>query len=370
MQTLVPFPNRRKSLERLGRADQLDAFLVTNPTNVAYLTGFSGDSSFLLIARKRAILISDPRFALQVEEECPGLDSHIRVPNKTVFEASADVVQKIGARSVGFESSHMTVANLESLSGLAKAVSWTPTRDRVEKLRAVKDPTEIDQIQEAVHIAERAFFMFIAMLGPADTEKNLADAMDAYIRRAGGRCSSFPTIVAVGERSALPHAVPTEQQVARSALLLVDWGASGRFYKSDLTRVLATRKISPKLEKVYAVVLAAQKAAINAVHPGAIASVVDTAARSVIERAGFGGKFGHGLGHGIGLQVHEAPSIRQNSQVALEPGMVITIEPGIYLPGWGGVRIEDDVLVTPDGRQVLTSVSKELRPLGGLHRGE
>ena len=232
----------------------------------------------------------------------------------------------------------------------------------MESLRVRKDASEIAQIREAIGIAERAFGMFCAMLRPEDCEKESCDNLEMYIRRAGGQCASFPSIVAVGERAALPHAPPTQRCVSEAGLLLVDWGASGAFYKSDLTRVLATRRISPKLEKVYAVVLKAQEHALRAIRPGVKASDIDAEARSVIARAGFGQFFGHGLGHGIGLQVHEAPMLRQNSAAVLEEGMVVTVEPGIYLPGWGGVRIEDDVLVTPDGCEVLTHVPKDPVP--------
>jgi Xaa-Pro aminopeptidase len=184
--------------------------------------------------------------------------------------------------------------------------------------------------------------------------------MEQHVRRCGGKATSFPTIVAVGDRSALPHAPPTARTVGEADFLLVDWGASGRFYKSDLTRMLATRTISPKLEQVYEVVLTAQERALSRVCPGVKAQEVDAVARGTIAEAGFGECFGHGLGHGIGLQVHEAPAVRPTSDVTLQAGMVITIEPGVYLPGWGGVRIEDDVLVTPDGCEVLTSVPKDL----------
>jgi Xaa-Pro aminopeptidase len=346
----------------LLQREGVQAFLISNPVNVTYLTGFSGDSSCVVVARKHAILVSDERFTQQIEEECPDLETHIRPPSKNIHQAVIEVLGKLKARSVGYESGYVTVADLESLSGLAKTVQWKAGRDRVEKLRMIKDPAEVDQIREAIAIAERAFAMLRAMLRPDDTEKGLSDRLEYYIRRAGGRASSFPSIIAVGDRSALPHAPPTSRQVSEGGWLLVDWGASGRFYKSDLTRVLATRKISPKLKRVYEVVLNAQQRGLRAIRPGAKAHDIDAEARDVIEEAGFGQFFGHGLGHGIGLQVHEAPALRQKSEITLEAGMVVTVEPGIYLPGWGGVRIEDDVLVTPEGHEVLTTVDKHPLP--------
>jgi Xaa-Pro aminopeptidase len=359
---------RRQSLTRLLKEEDLDAFLITNPVNVTYLTGFSGESSFLILGRKRTVLVSDARFTVQIAEECPGLETYIRPPAKSVYQATAEVIGKLGLRNVGFESAHLTVADLETLGDLSPAIIWKGGRDRVEKLRMIKDPSEVAAIREAIDIAEKAFTMFTAMLRPDDREKDLADNLEYYIRRAGGRCASFPNIVAVGDRASLPHAPPTSKRVEEAGLLLVDWGASGPFYKSDLTRVLLTRKISPKLEKVYTVVAKAQDKAIGAIRPGVKAHDVDAEARNLIAEAGFGQYFGHGLGHGLGLQVHEAPALRQNSETILAAGMVMTVEPGIYLPGWGGVRLEDDVLVTEDGCEVLTSVTKEPVPIWGRER--
>jgi Xaa-Pro aminopeptidase len=363
---------RRQQLRHKLAEPGLDALLITNPFNVTYLTGFSGDSSYLVLGRLRTLLVSDGRFTQQIAEECPGLEAFIRPPSQPLPNATAEVLGRLGFRSVGFESSHMRVAEREILGELAPAISWQAGRDRVEKLRAVKDAFEIEQIREAVGFAERAFAMFRATLRPGDREKDLSDALEMYVRRAGGRSTSFPSIVAVAERSALPHAPPTQRPVSEADLLLVDWGASGRFYKSDLTRVLVPRKKSAfsqtvagrdfaaKLDAVYPVVLRAQERALRAIRPGVVANDLDAEARAVISEAGFGEFFNHGLGHGVGLEIHEAPMLKPGSDAVLQAGMVITIEPGIYLPGWGGIRIEDDVLVTPDGCEVLTNVPKEL----------
>jgi Xaa-Pro aminopeptidase len=353
----------------------LEAVLLTNPLSVTYLTGFSGDSSYLLLGRQRTLLVSDARFSRQLAEECPGLQVHIRPPAQNVCQAAAEVITKLGFRSVGFECAHLSVAEWEAFRELAPAVSWKGAANRVENLRAIKDPSEVAQIREAIRIAERAFDAFRALLRPGDSEKTLCDALDHYVRRCGGRGSSFPSIVAVGERAALPHAPPTNRTAAEAELLLVDWGASGAFYKSDLTRVLRTRNNSPsaqparaegheaKLDTIHAVVCKAQEAALRRIRPGVTGHEVDTAARAVIAEAGYGDFFGHGLGHGLGLEVHEAPALRPNAKIVLQAGMVTTVEPGIYLPEWGGVRIEDDVLVTPDGCEVLSSVPKDLQLL-------
>jgi Xaa-Pro aminopeptidase len=340
--------------------------LISNPINVTYLTGFTGDSSTVVLTRGRAILVSDPRYTGQIADECPDLETHIRPPTKRIAEASAEVLKNLGVHSVGFESGGLTVAEFEYLRELAPTVDWKGAADRVEGLRLVKDDDELARIRGAIAVAERAFTAFCALLRPEDTEIELCDALEANVRRAGGQGTSFPPIVAVGDRAALPHAPPTDRPVSASEILLVDWGASARGYKSDLTRVLATRTKSScaRLEEVYEVVRQAQEAAIRAVRPGVEARAVDAAARKVIDDAGYGDAFNHGLGHGIGLQIHEGPSLRMNSADVLAEGMVFTIEPGIYLPGWGGVRLEDDVRVTADGCEVLTTAAHDLWLLG------
>ncbi|HLW67304.1 MAG TPA: Xaa-Pro peptidase family protein [Gemmataceae bacterium] len=355
------FGSRRQRLQT-ALGNQLDALAISNPVNVTYLTGFSGDSSWLLLLPKRAILVSDGRYTVQIAEECPGLETVIRLPQKNIYQAVAETVNGLGVRNVGFEGWHISTAELQTLKDLTKTVNWTPQEKLVEKLRMVKDESELAQLRQAVWIAEKAYGMFRAFFQNHDSEKFLSDAMEGYVRRAGGTCTSFPTIVAVGDRSALPHAPPTNRTVPEAGFLLLDWGARGEFYHSDLTRMLAlksgAKKVESQLEKIYTVVLQAQERAIAAVRPGAKARDVDAAARGFITENGYGPNFNHGLGHGLGLQIHEGPNIRSSSDDVLEAGMVFTIEPGVYLPGWGGVRIEDDVLVTPDGYEVLTSVPK------------
>lgn len=368
-----PFPGRRKRLVPLLRAEGVDALLISNPVSVTYLTGFSGDSTCLVILAKKMLIVSDGRYAEQLADECPDLPTHIRPPTQTITQAVAEVLQKLGCRSVGFESSCVTVAELETLRELAKTIDWKPGSDRVEKLRLIKDATEIAQIREAIGFAQHAFSMFRAMVRPDDTEQELHNAMEGYIRRAGGSKAAFAPIIATGPRAALAHAPPTTRKVSDGGMLLVDWGANGPFYKSDLTRVLVPRnhstfsrppargrqgKHDAKLEQVYGVVLSAQEQAIRRIRAGVKASDLDAAARSAIAAAGFGSFFIHGLGHGFGLQIHEPPFLKATNETVLQAGMVITVEPGIYLPGWGGVRIEDDVLVTEDGCEVLTSTPK------------
>jgi Xaa-Pro aminopeptidase len=357
-----PTVRRLEKLRRATRGDRVDLVMVAAETNVRYLTGFTGEASVLLVGKDRAILVSDGRFSTQIEQECPGLEAHIRPVGQLLFDGVGEVLDQLGAGRVGFEPSALSVASFEALKAKAPTVEWSGLAGRVEALRSVKDRGEIDSIRQAIGQAERAFAMLRASLGGCDSEKDAADALEGYLRRCGASAASFAPIVAVGPRAALPHARPTRSARVRDAdFVLVDWGASDAGgYKSDLTRVLVTGKVTPKFEKVYRTVLAAQEAGIAAIRPGAKAGDVDAAARSVIDEAGLGRFFTHGLGHGLGLDIHENPFLRRDNPAPLRAGMVLTIEPGVYLPDWGGIRIEDDVLVSADGPEILTHVPRAL----------
>lgn len=354
------FARRREQVARLVKDLELDGLLVTNPINVSYLTNFSGDSSYLLLGRDDLLLVSDGRYEVQLRDESPDLPVHIRPPSIRITPAAAGVLQKLGWKRIGFESGHLTVAEYDKFQAALPSVQWRPCDDSVERFRVRKDDAEITAIREAIGIAERAFRRWHSSLRSADTEKQLGDRLEMMIREEGGTGSSFPPIVGVGTRSALPHAPLTSTPLAAGDFVLVDWGAKGRFYMSDLTRVLTTGKISPKLRDVHQAVCNAQARAIARIRPGIQAQEVDAEARAALNEAGFGEFFSHGLGHGFGLEIHEPPFLRPNSEIVLATGMVVTVEPGVYLPDWGGARIEDDVLVTEDGCEVLTSLSREM----------
>jgi Xaa-Pro aminopeptidase len=369
---------RRSTLAQALKARGVDGFLVTTPVNVTYLTGYTGDDTFYAVAPKHELLISDTRFEDQIKEECPDLDAHIRPHTRTTLEAAAEVLTKAGAKAVGVEGNRITLGDLERLKQLAPKVEFVSLDGLVEGQRAIKDPGEVEKIRDAVRAAERGFRMFVATLREADTEKDMVDALEGYVRRAGARSTSFPPVIAVGERGALPHAPPTAKPLGDGSKLLVDWGAD-LLYKSDLTRTLRSpfgtapsrknkfERVGFRFEDLYKVVLDAQNAALAAIRPGVKARDVDAAARKSFASArldkhhdlDLSQYFTHGLGHGIGLEVHEAPKIRSNSDDVLESGMVVTVEPGLYIPGWGGIRIEDDVLVTHDGCRLLSTLSRE-----------
>jgi Xaa-Pro aminopeptidase len=356
----------------LGRRDRLrqtlkkagtEAILVTSFTNVSYLTGFTGDDSYLLVRRDGDVILSDFRYTTQLEEECPGLDVHIRPHTATMPEWVAKTLKIARTRHLALEADSVSWSLLKDISEKTQGVETVPMSGLVEKLREIKDKHEIQDIRAAIQAAEKAFGVLRATLRPDKTERQVRNELEYQLRLFGAEDRGFPSIVAVGLRAALPHAVPGETPVGSSNLLLVDWGARCNLYRSDLTRVLITGRISPKLERIYGVVLSAQLKAIDAIQPGVTGQEIDGIARGVIADAGFGRYFGHGLGHGIGLDIHELPRLATTSTTVLKPGMVTTVEPGIYIPGWGGVRIEDDVLVTRDGHEVLTSVPKTLEDM-------
>jgi Xaa-Pro aminopeptidase len=354
------FLARRKKLRGLIKEAKADSLLVTSFTNVTYLTGFTGDDSYLLVTADGEILITDPRYTTQLEEECPGLRLEIREPGVTMLAGTTKAISAAKVVRLGIEGNSATVSLCESLAKELPKVELVTTENLVEQLRIVKDTSEVDATRVACVQARRAYDVVRAGLTTDMTELEVAAELEYQARRFGAKALSFPPIVAVGPRAALPHARPTQRKLSESDFTLVDWGVNSGLYMSDLTRIIVTGKISPKLRKIYGVVLKAQLAAIDAIRPGKTCEEVDAVARRIITRAGFGKAFGHGLGHGTGLMIHEAPRLAVGQKTKLQPGMIVTVEPGIYVPGWGGVRIEDDVLVTRSGHEVLTDVPKEL----------
>ncbi len=351
---------RRGRLLRKLKEPGIDSLLISGLSNVRYLTGFTGDSSWLYLNPSAAILLSDTRYATQLAHECRGLDVEIRDSGSTVFDLAGKVIGKAKAKKVGFESDHLTVAQHTTLCAKTAGTEFVPTTTLVERLREKKDKWEIEQIRTAVRCAERGFDVVRSSLRANQTELEIRYLLEASMRDFGAAGPAFEPIVGVGPTAAQPHAHAGDRRVSESPVLLIDWGAVTRTgYRSDLTRVLITGKPTKQMEVVYKAVLTAQQSAIKAIRPGAKCIDVDRIARSMIEKAGFGGYFGHGLGHGFGLDIHESVRMSPISTEEFEPGMVVTCEPGIYLPGRFGIRIEDDILVTAGGNEVLSGVPRE-----------
>ncbi len=358
--TKPPYLQRRRRLRAKLRHLGASAFLITNIKNVGYLTGFSGSAGYLLLTSKSEILLSDSRYTSQLQAQCPNLDVHIRDASTTMIDSVQSVAKKSKLRSVAIEADTISKSLFDQIESKLEQVELVSSSGVVESLRAIKDKFEIAAIRKSIHVNQRTFEAIRAQLSPEQTELQVAHNLEHQMRAFGAKGCAFDPIVGVGARSALPHGFPTKKKIGDGRFVLIDWGAEVDQYLSDLTRMIFTGKVPAKIRKIYDVVLKAQLAAIKKIRPGQSLKSVDAAARKVIESAGFGPQFGHGTGHSLGLEIHELPFLSPSHEGELEAGMVITIEPGIYLPEIGGVRIEDDVLVTPDGSEVLSDLPKEI----------
>lgn len=353
---------RRDRLRAKLSPNQVDGLLVTSLHNIRYLTGFTGSAATLLIDKKSGLLLSDARYEEQIQQECLGLEAYIRPTDMKLSTGTINHITQFGWKDVAFEASHISAGDFETYRNGLTSTSWKYTYDWTEALRAIKDDQEVAYIREAIDIAQAAFDRYIKSLQPGDKEIQLYHRMEQYLREAGAISSSFHPIIGAGHRAALPHGQPTELKIGETSLLLTDWGAQSRTgYISDLTRTYSIRKkTEQRYTEVYQAVLEAQRQAASTLRHGIVAEEVDKVARAALEKAGFEQYFRHGLGHGIGLEVHEAPSIRALSTTVLHAGMIVTLEPGVYLPGWGGVRIEDNYLITKEGAESLSSWPKTL----------
>ena len=352
------FRARRRRLIRKFRADGVDALLVTAAPNVYYLSGFRGEDSALLVTREEARLLTDSRFAEQAGQETAGIDIVVR--KKGMMATAADQARRLDIGRLGVEARVMTLAQRSLLVERGRRLEVKPTHGWVEDLRVVKDAAEVAAIRRAAAIAAEAFERVLAGLTPGRTEIEVARELDRAMEDLGAEGPAFPTIVAAGERTSLPHARPTGRRIRRGEPVLVDWGARYEMYHSDLTRVVFVDRISPFFQRLYGLVLAAQRRAAAQVRPGRKAGRIDGVARTYLKAHRHGKHFGHGLGHGVGLEVHEAPSLHPGQEARLRAGMVITVEPGVYVPGRGGIRIEDLLLVTRKGRSSLAEIPKSL----------
>jgi Xaa-Pro aminopeptidase len=341
----------------------VDVMLVTDLVNVRYLTGYTGSNGLALIGPDTRTFITDFRYVEQAAREVDPSFERTRAPQDLLD--AVDQALPEGELRLGFEDSHVSVRTHGRLSQqLGDTISLVAAGGLVERLRAVKDPEEVERIRAACAVADAALEDVLQQGLIGRTEREVALALELAMRERGAQRASFDSIIAAGPHGALPHAQPRDVVIEADQFVVIDWGAEVDGYCSDCTRTVATGEVDDEATAVYALVRSAQLTGVEAVRGGRPGREVDGIARAVIENGGHGEHYGHGLGHGVGLQVHEAPRLAQSSQDELEAGNVVSVEPGIYLPGSLGVRIEDLVVVTEQGCEILTSISKDLRVVG------
>jgi Xaa-Pro aminopeptidase len=345
-------------LRREMRNRGVDAFIVSSVHNIRYLTGFSGSHGLCIVRSKNAVFLTDPRYKLQSKSEVRGCTRFITTTD--LFEEAARRKVLSRCRRVAFESLHLTYAQYRQLRKLFSAVSFEPTSDVVENFTVVKNAEEVARITEAVEISDRVFADVVNKIRPGMKELDVAAEISYLHRRYGAEQDSFETIVASGPRGALPHARATSKRIRNGEFVILDFGCTKQGYSSDLTRTIAVGSVPQRGRRIYNSVLNAQQAAIESVRAGMRTKDLDAVARQRLASDGYGKYFVHSLGHGLGLQIHEKPRISRLSKEHLVEGSVVTIEPGVYIPEFGGVRIEDDVLVTETGCRVLSSAPKNL----------
>jgi Xaa-Pro aminopeptidase len=343
----------RGYLERRG----VDALVFLNLSNIRYLAGFTGSDGVLVLGRDSGRFLTDSRYVTQAAAEVTVFEtSQYRIK----LEGICSELKSMGARKVGFEAEHTTVAQLNAIAEALPGVELKPIGAELDDLRIVKDDEEVGLLARCAEIASRALLDVLAKIRPGAVEREVALTLEFAMREAGADDKSFDFIVASGPRGALPHGKASDRKIGTGELVTLDFGAVYKGYHSDETVTVAVGRPDDRQREIYSIVKDAHDLALEAVRPGISFRELDSKARSHIDNKGYGSYFGHGLGHGVGLDVHERPAVSPRSDGVVEEGMVFTIEPGIYIPGWGGVRIEDTLLVTADGYRLLTSVPKEL----------
>jgi Xaa-Pro aminopeptidase len=337
---------------------ELDAFVITSGYNRRYVSGFTGSSGCCLITAQAAELITDFRYIEQATKQAQGFE--IVRHEGDMLEMAVERARQHGSKRLGFEKNHLTYALFQRLQELAQEIELVPVAGIVEDARLVKTPEEVQIIKEAAEIADKAFAHILTYIKPGMTELQVANELEFYMRSLGAASSSFDIIVASGVRSALPHGVASDKVIEAGDMVTLDFGAYYKGYCSDITRTIAVGEPGEKMREIYDIVLRAQLNGVAKLKSGMTGKEADALTRDIITAAGYGPYFGHSTGHGIGLEVHEGPGLSVRGEQVLVPGMVVTVEPGIYLEGVGGVRIEDDVLITENGCEILTKSPKEL----------
>ncbi len=347
--------NRLEKLRQAMEKNQLDAFVVMSPENRRYLSGFTGTAATLLITADKAYLLTDFRYIEQATAQAP-LFQIIKVGNDSLRELK----ELAGpAKQIAFEADYVTFADYSILKEVFPEGELRPSSQLVAEMRSIKDEEEIALIRKAAEIADQSFSHVLDILKAGQTEEEISAELEFAMRKQGASGRSFDFIVASGWRSAMPHGVATSKQIEMGELLTMDFGALYQGYCSDITRTVCLGQPDDKQREIYELVLKANLLGIETVAPGKTGKEVDEVVRTFLADAGYGKYFGHGLGHSVGLAIHEGPNLNMREERVLEPGMIVTVEPGVYLPNWGGVRVEDMVLVTEEGCEVLTQSAKE-----------
>lgn len=352
------FKKRLLDLRKKMKLKNTDAVLITKRENYMYMSGFTGTSAVLFITEGRAVLLTDFRYVEQASKQAPEYD--IIKYAGSHFNELNDLVETEKVERLSFEESYLTFAAHGEYREKLKVKEFFPLDGAVEELRRIKDETEIVQIRKAVSIADDVFKHILSFIKPGVAEVELAAEMEYFMKRQGAIGPSFETIVASGKRASMPHGVASEKKLEAGDVITMDYGALYNGYCSDITRTVFLGKPDSELERIYKIVLGAQLKGLEGVKKGIIGREVDSVVRTIISEAGFGDNFGHGLGHGVGLEIHEEPMLSMRGYIELKDGMVVTVEPGIYVSGLGGVRIEDMVVVNGDTPDILTTASKEM----------
>ncbi|ADL08080.1 M24 family metallopeptidase [Thermosediminibacter oceani] len=349
---------RISKLRRNLSEKDLDGILVSKPENIFYISGFDGEG-FLVVTRERALLFTDFRYIEQAKKECPDFEV-VEFESVSPFKKCADEIKSIGLKNLAFEGHYLTVKFYEELKSFLDGVEVIKTDGLIEELRTIKDEVELEIIKKAQEITDKAFEHILDYIRPGVTESELALEIEYFMKKNGAEGVAFPTIVASGPRSSLPHGTPTSRKIQPGDFITFDFGAKVKHYCSDMTRTVVMGKPNKDQLEIYSIVLEAQKRALEYIKSSVSGKDVDKVARDFIAEKGFGRNFGHALGHGVGLEIHEAPRLSKLGETSLLPGMVVTVEPGIYVKNFGGVRIEDLVIITEDGCINLTKSSKDL----------
>ena len=349
---------RIEKTRNLMQKQEIDSLLITTDVNRFYLSGFTGSSGLILFTPEENYFITDFRYTEQAKNQTNGFK--ILEFNKDIPEKINEILVEANSKKLGFESKNVSYNKYEEYKSKFSDTDLVATEDLIKNLRETKEEEEIDKIKKAIEITDNAFDHILDFIEVGKTEREIALELEYFMKQSGGEKNAFDFIVASGKRSSMPHGVASDKKLEKGDFITMDFGTFYKGYCSDMTRTVVLGEVSDKQRKIYNIVLEAHNEVIDKIKPGMSGKEVDAIARDIIKDAGYKDNFGHGLGHGIGVEVHEGPRASYKSDNVIKEGMVVTDEPGIYIPDWGGVRIEDDLLITEDGCEILNNSPKEL----------